>query len=131
MKLRLFFTLSLVALALVIGMLTSGCAHPPPNLTPAANQAFTQHQVQGALDELRDIAQAANATTPPLLSTDTTRKITTWHAQAITLIHDATAGWPTLVATSLDVALADLPPNEARVVAPYVPLIKTLLKEVK
>lgn len=126
MKLRL----TLISLAFMVASL-SGCAKTPPNLTPAANAAFSQHQVQNALDQLRDIAQAANATTPPLLSTPTVRKITAWHAQAITLVHMAGAGWQTLVAAGLDTALADLPPSESRVVTPYVPLIKTLLKEAK
>jgi hypothetical protein len=125
-------------LSLVVGLLAivvtcsafSGCAPPPPNLTPAANQAFYKTRAQKALDVIRDTAQDGNATTPPIVSTGTARKVTTWHESALKIMHDAGAGWQTAVATSLDELLKDVTPAERQLLAPYVALAKTILTEV-
>jgi hypothetical protein len=108
----------------------SGCAPPPPNLTPAANQAFYKTRAEKALDVIRDTAQDGNATVPPIVSTATARKITTWHESALKIMHDAGAGWQAAVKTSLDELLKDVTPAEQQLLTPYVALAKTILQEV-
>lgn len=108
----------------------SGCAPPPPNLTPAANQAFYKTRVQKALDVIRDTAQDGNATTPPIVSTDTARKVTQWHESALKVMHDSGAGWQTMVATGLDELLKDVSRSERQLLTPYAALAKTIVQEI-
>lgn len=119
-----------LAAAVLAGSGFSGCAPPPPNLSPAANQAFYKTRAQKALDVIRDTAQDANATTPPIVSTATARKITVWHESALKIMHDSGAGWQATVQTSLDELLKDVTPAEKQLLAPYVALAKTILHEV-
>jgi hypothetical protein len=117
-------------LLFIVGLLVTSCAKHPPALTPVGVAAFQRTEVQKNLDLLRDIAQAANAQTPPLISTATTRKVTTYHLSAIRIIHDSAAGWQAAVTTGLDEVLKDVPATERAVLAPYVTLIKAVLTEV-
>jgi len=121
--------LVLVAL-LTTTVLASGCAKAPPNLSPAANQAFVSLQVQRALDTIRDIAQDGHAATPPVFTEATTRAVTNWHTAAITVVHASAAGWPAAVVASLDQLLVVLPPGERTTLTPYVLLAKTVLGQV-
>lgn len=111
-------------------VLTAACAHAPPNLSPPATVAWHGTRVITAMDVVRDIAVAANHTTPPALSTDTTRVIVTWHRTALVVVHQSPQGWTTTVATSLTEALRNLPPAEQRTLQPYVTLVMTVLQEV-
>lgn len=108
----------------------SACAKAPPTLSPAGVSAFNNHRVQRALDIIRDTAQDANAQTPPVLSTDTTRKVTRWHESAITIVHAMVNGWQVLLTTSLDELLKDVPAHERPMLAPYVALAKTVITQV-
>lgn len=120
----------MLAAVVLSGSGFSGCAPPPPNLSPAANQAFYKTRAQKALDVIRDTAQDANATTPPIVSTATARKITIWHESAIKIMHDSGAGWQPAVQTGLDELLKDVTPAEKQLLTPYVALAKTILQEV-
>lgn len=110
----------------------TGCAdHAPPNLSPAATVAWQKTQVIRGLDILRDTAIDANATTPPVMVTATTRKVVQFHQSALLIIKDSSGGWAPLVSTSLSEVVKHLPAKERDVLAPYVSLVKALLKEVK
>lgn len=106
------------------------CAPPPPNLTPAANQAFVNMRIQKALDAIRDIAQDGNALTPPVFSTATTRTITLWHESAITIVKTLGTSWQATLSASLDAMLANLSASERATLTPYVTLAKTIISEV-
>jgi len=123
-------------LAIVFGLfsalglvLEQGCAKAPPTLGPAAAIAFENLQVQKSLDTIRDIAIAANDTEPPLISTDSTRTIVTWHQSALVVLKAREAGWVSTVSTSLDEAVKHLKPEERTTIGPYVTLAKTILQE--
>lgn len=118
---------SLVVVALLV---VTGCASAPPNLSRQGVAAFNATRIIGGLDLLRDSAIAANAQIPPLVSTDTTRKIVTYHRSALLVIHDYPAGWMSAVVTGLNETVADLPPSEAQLLAPYVALVHTILQGV-
>ena len=115
---------------LVILSLTLACAKTPPNLTPEANLAFKATQAVKALDALRDVAIAANDQHPPLLSTDVTRKVVTYHQSMVKIIQASTVGWAPLVQTGLDETLKDLSPHDRQLLAPYAALIKTVISQV-
>jgi hypothetical protein len=117
----LFFALGLAG--------QQGCAKAPPQLSPVAVTAFQNLQVAKALDAVRDIAIDANATTPPVLATSTTRAIVSWHKGALQILNARAAGWPAVIATSLDAVVANLQPSERDLLGPYVTLAKTILQE--
>ncbi|HXD20130.1 MAG TPA: hypothetical protein VN654_24110 [Vicinamibacterales bacterium] len=117
---------AVVVLALA---LCAACAKVPPDLTPAATRAFYGTQVIHDLDRLREVAVAAHATTPPLLSAEDTLVIVKWHQTAIALVHAAPAGWRTQVSVGLGEAVQHLKPDAQRTVAPYVVIVQALLKE--
>lgn len=115
-----------------VALLSVSCArNAPPNLTPQATTAWYGTQVIKSLDLVRDIIIDANDQTPPLVSTKTTRAFVTYHKDAITIVHNASAGWQTQVTKDLDVVIAGLPVNEAAVITPYIQLLKTILKAVQ
>jgi hypothetical protein len=104
-----------------------GCAKAPLSLSPAGVTAFQNSQIQKSLDTIRDIAIDANATTPPVLDTATTRKVVTWHQSAITVLHARGAGWVVTLAAGLDELLKNIPAEERQTLLPYVTLAKTVL----
>jgi len=116
-----------VVLAAFIALCHQACAKTPVNLSPAAVTAFESHEIQKSLDTIRDIAVDANATTPPVLTTATTRKIVTWHESAITVLHARGAGWVVTLAAGLDELLKNIPAEERQTLLPYVTLAKTVL----
>lgn len=120
----------LLLVVLLLGAETSCAKTPPTIVTPQGVTAFQNLQVLKALDAVRDIAVDANATVPPMLQTDVTRKIVLWHKSAITILNARGAGWPTLIAASLDQVLVQLKPADRQLLAPYVTLVKTILVEV-
>ncbi len=120
-----------LTLALCALLAIQGCTHAPPNLSPSASAAFTNTRIIKGLDVLRDTTIAANAQTPPLVSTDTTRKVVQYHKAAIQTIHALSTGWQQSVLVGLDGVTANLPANEQKLLAPYVALVKTVLSEVR
>jgi hypothetical protein len=126
--LRRGLTLGLICLCLSLPSL--GCQHAPPNLSPQAVAAFHGTQVIHDLDRIRDAADAAHHTTPPLLDAATTLKIVTWHQSAITVVHAAPSGWKATVLSSLDQLNTNLTDKDRQVIAPYVALARGVLQEV-
>lgn len=122
---------ALFVLALVLGSFNPGCAKAPPTLTPPAQQAFYKTHVLKGLDLLRDFAIDAEATTPKVLSTDTTRKIVTYHQSTVRVMQAADAGWQAAVSAGLDETVNTLPAQERQKVAPYAALVKSLIQEIR
>lgn len=131
-----FTTVRLSALAFLLctsvgfAVAQAGCVHAPASLSPAGQQAFTNTRVLKGLDILRDFAIDANAQTPPVLSTATTRKIVTYHESTVKIIHGLPSGWKATAQTGLTELSKDLPPAEAKALAPYLTLLATVLSEV-
>jgi len=125
---RIYSAAFLIALSLGFGV--ASCAKAPPNLTPQAVIAFHSTQVIKALDVVMETAHAAHGTTPPLISAQTDLKIIAWHQQAIVIARDAPSGWRQLVTDGLVTLKANLSPQDWQVIAPYVALAQTLLKEI-
>lgn len=107
----------------------ASCASAPPALSPKGVAAYRGTQVIQTLDLLRDAAIAANKETPPLLSTDTTRKVVTYHKSSITVVHASAEaeGWQPTVLAGLEELVRNIPAQESTLLAPYVTLIRTLL----
>lgn len=114
---------------LLILLLTGavGCKAPPPNLTPLAQQAYQNAQIQQPLDLIRDTVQNGTATVPPVFSTSSARIVTQAHKDAITFVHDRAAGWQANVKKVLDQMISDLPAADAKKVQPYVTLAETVI----
>lgn len=121
---------SLLIFTVMVLIIPSCASNAPPMLSPQATVAWQATQVIKTLDLIRDTAIIANGMTPtPLLSTQATRTIVQWHESAITVAHATPLGWKATIATSLDGVLRTLSPQEQHVLAPYVTLATTLLKE--
>jgi hypothetical protein len=119
-----------LSLALALALTLAACASAPASLSPAGVSAFNNTRVIKGLDLIRDTAVDAHAQIPPLLSTDTTRKVVTFHASAITIVHATGHGWAPIVLAGLDALVKDVPPGEKQLLAPYVALAKTIIAEV-
>ena len=120
----------ITAFVLALSLIGSGCAKAPPNLTPQAVVAFHATQAITVLDHVRDAADNAHKTTPPLISAQVNLKVATWHESAVTIAHEAKHGWQKAVIVGLDGLQHDLVPSDWAIVAPYVALAKTILTEV-
>ncbi len=105
------------------------CAKAPPQLSPVAATAFQNHQIQRVLDLLRDTAIDGNATTPPVISEPVTRKVVTWHRDALLTLHARAEGWKATLTTGLDELLNDLSAADQQKFTPYVALAKVLIQE--
>lgn len=120
----------LLTLTLVGGW---GCAtlspKAPSNLTPPATTAFYATEVIQGLDLIRDFADGASTTSPPLISTATLLKIVNWHEDLVILIHSSPAGWKVTAETGLGELKQMLSPAEYARVQPYVILAHTLIQE--
>lgn len=123
---RLF---SILCLTLAIGATATACNHAPPNLSPAAAKNFNNTRVIKSLDLLRDAAITANAQTPPLLSTATTRKVVNFHRFALKTIDASQDGWRAGVSVALFQLMSDpsLLPAEAQELQKYFNLAKAVI----
>ena len=106
-----------------------GCQHAPPTLSPQGTAAFNNTRVIKTLDLLRDVAITANAQTPPLLTTPTTRKIVNFHTLALKTIDASQTGWLSAVSVALFQLRSDpsLLPTELQFLNPYFDLAKSVL----
>lgn len=120
-----------VAVCLVASpLLQAGCAHTPPNLSPAGVRAFHATRAVNVLDIVRDTAIAAEAARPQLLSTSSTRAVVEWHRAAVAAAGATPDGWQATVLTSLDGVERTLTDQERQLLGPYFALAKAILKEV-
>jgi len=109
------------------------CTHAPPNLSPQGTAAFNNTRVIKTLDLLRDAAIDANAQTPPLLQTSTTRKIVSFHQLALKTIDASQTGWMSAVGVALFQLRSDpsLLPAEVQFLRPYFDLAQGVLDALK
>ena len=122
--------LRLLPLLLVGFLALPACRHAPPALGPVAAADFQKLRVIKGLDLLRDFAIDAEATTPKVLPTATTRQIVAYHQSALKILDAAGTGWKPLLAQSLEELTAALPAADRAKVAPYIALVKALILEV-
>jgi hypothetical protein len=109
------------------------CASAPPSLSAAGASAYKKTQVVKVLDLLRDTAIAANAQTPPLVSTATTRKIVEAHKTALLTIQGSDAGWAAAVGVTLTQLSRDpsFLPAELQRLEPYFSIAAQVIKQVQ
>jgi hypothetical protein len=119
----------MAVLCLSLASCQASCAgKAPPTLSPAGTAAFNATRVVKALDILRDFAVDGEAQTPPVISTDNTRKVVAFHRAAVTTIGAVPGGWKPVVTTGLDQLQHDLLPEEWRRILPYVALVKSAIE---
>lgn len=118
-------------LALIATLTYAACATQPPNLTPPAVRAFYATEVIHDLDRVRDAANDAHNTIPPLVDAKLTLKIVEWHEQAITIVHDAKDGWQAALDASIVALQQDLPPATWQLIGQYVKLVQSIVKEAR
>lgn len=119
-------------IAAVLCVTLPACAgRLPPNLTPGGRAAWYGTQAIAALDVVRDIAIAANRTTPPLMAEVDTRRVVLYHQSAIKVIHDTPEGWRPVIEAGLDETLKNLAKPQRDLLAPYADLVKAVLREIK
>lgn len=115
------------ALALVCLLAVTGCAPPPPNLTPRAEAAWRGTQVIRALDVLRDGAVDLHDQVPAVLDEATTRQVVQWHRAAVEVVHSYPAGAVPMVRVGLAELLKVLPEAARQLLEPYVRLALAIL----
>lgn len=120
----------LMVLALCGVLFSPSCTgiNPPPNLDSQASAAFRNTQVIKMLDLMRDIAIDANAQNPPLVSTETARKVVLFHRTTIKLIDATTDSWAATVMHNLDDLNKNTPAADQGVMRTYYDLLTTKLK---
>ena len=132
----------LLFLCLVL-LTVSSCAPTPTPLSPEAKTAFYLTRVVKVLDVVRDAAIAGNDLVPPVISTDSTRKVVLWHKSAVQVIQSVPNGWKPTVRSTLYVLTCDpragtttpcvpqLGPSEVEHLRPYIGLLLVVIEEVK
>lgn len=137
------------AIIVALALLMASCGPVPAPLTPDAKLAFHATRVVKALDVVRDAAIASNETTPPIISTNSTRTVVLWHRTVVQVIQAVPGGWKTTVKASIFVLTCDvraydptpayptpppctsqLAPAEVVRLAPYVGLVLIVISEV-
>jgi hypothetical protein len=121
---------TLVAISLTF---TPSCAgnKPPVGLNAQATHDWYRTEVEKGLNHVRDAANDAHDTTPPLIDAATNLQIVQWHELVITIIHDQKAGWRTALDTALGGLQARLSPDTWALIGPYVKFVQNLLKQVQ
>lgn len=120
-------TLALCALLTATVLLMEGCAKAPPSLSPIGQSAWNRHELEKDLDILRDIAVDAEA--QHVIATLSARAVVSYHQTAITVMHDAQAGWQKILSDGFDGLQRNLPPADYARIKAYVDLARATLKE--
>ena len=143
---RFSYAVIVVSLFALLVVWLTGCAPTPKPLSPEAVIAFHATRVVQVLDVFRDAAIAANEVTPPLVSTDSTRRVVLFHKSAVTTIRVSPSGWrPTVKAGLFELTCHPLAapaqpapsctplltPAEVARLYPYVGLALVVIEEVK
>ena len=121
-------TLSLLLLCLCLVL--PSCAKAPATLGPQGISDFNTIQIGHDLDLIRDVAQEASRTTPPVLSHDVAVKVTIWHKAAVQTLATRSTGWKATIQTGLDQLMTTLTQKDKDLLAPYVLLVKTVLASI-
>lgn len=108
MRFRPFPVIVLFLLLLFPGVVAlPGCATRPPNLSPAANAAYTADQVVIRINELMNAAIAAQAQNAVPVAT--TRAIVKFAIAADQTLAQVPAGWPATVTAAWAATKKSLP----------------------
>ncbi len=107
------------------------CAKAPPNITPQATAEYYATQAVKILDGVRDAAQIANQTAPPLLSDAALLKVVDWHEALVKTLHAAPGGWKATALTGLDQVQNLLPAADWSRIKPAVDAAKLFLQEIQ
>lgn len=124
-------------LALALLVTFSGCgATPltpkaPPNLTPQVAAKFYATYIIKDLDILRDFADDANKTVPPVVSNATLKVVVDWHERVVNVIHASPDGWRAAVNAGLNELQGLLPPADAAKFQAYIDATRVLVKELQ
>lgn len=118
---------------LVVALIAStACAstinQAPPTASPQASLAFKNTQVLKVLDLIRDVAIDANAQTPPLVSTETTRALVQYHETTIKMMNASVSGWPATALQGIQEIIKRLPASESGTLGGYLNLGVATLK---
>lgn len=92
----------------------------PPNLTPQVTAKFYATYAIKDLDVIRDFANDANKTTPPIISKATLLTIVDWHESVVNVIHATPDGWKAAVLAGLDEIKTKLSPTDYAHIKPYI-----------
>jgi hypothetical protein len=140
---RTSYVIIVVSILLIILVGLSGCAPTPKPLSPEAQTAFYATRVVKVLDVVRDATIAANDLVPPIISTESTRKVVLWHKSAVQVIQTVPNGWKPTVKSTLYVLTCDpragtslpcvpqLGATEVEHLRPYIGLLLVVIEEVK
>jgi hypothetical protein len=126
-----WFVLALtVALSVIsIGFAVESCASAPTSVvTPQGKAAFKADQFVNAVGVFQDSAIAANATTPPLISTADTRLIVQFCVGSARTAQAAVTGWQAGVIQGITSLQSSLSAAAQTKYAPYLNLLKTILQ---
>ncbi len=99
--------LTLAALAVVL-TLAVGCAAPVTIVTPVGIASYTSDQIAVRVNEVMNAAIAANAATPPALSTPATTVLVQFAVAADQTLAAVPSGWLATVQTAWAAAKAKL-----------------------
>jgi len=121
-----------IAAVLALALGAPACAgNMPLNLNPQATIAYQNKQIVGVLDLIRDVAIDANDQDPPLLDTDTTRKVVLYHQSALRILDSRVNGWQEALAIGINEVVRNLPNAQRQLMSPYVALLQSLIREVQ
>lgn len=117
--------------ALVV--LASACStlapKPPPNLTPQVQAQFYATYIIKDFDVIRDFADDASKTVPPIISRETLLTIVDWHSSVVKVIHASPGGWRSAAAVGLDQLKVRLAPSDYQKFRPYVAAARAFIQE--
>jgi hypothetical protein len=126
----------ILALAVTAMLMGCGSSNPPPATSPTVNlsatgkAAYQATKVVKALDVLRDIAIDAEAQSPKLMSTESTRKVVRYHAATVKTIGAVPTGWKSVADEGLTQLQKEIPAAEWAQIEPFVRLVRVLFQEV-
>lgn len=121
----------IIAVVGVMLALAACGANPPPANDPTAGlsaqgrAAYNATKVVRALDVLRDVA--IDAEHQSLVSTETARKVVTYHRSAVKAIGAVPSGWQAVVSGGLEELAKSVPADEWRQLEPFANLARTLI----
>lgn len=94
----------------IFGALSTAACKPPASIqTEPGRQAWYASQVLQRVQEVQNIAIRLNATTPPTLSTNTTRIIVQFCVSSAKVLKEMPEGWAKVVLAAFNETKAQLP----------------------
>jgi hypothetical protein len=101
-----------VLIPFIVFIAVSGCAPPQSIVTDPGRQAWYASQVLQRVSEVQNISIQLNSTTPPTLSTNTTRVIVQMCVSSAKVLKEMPNGWAKVVLASFNEAKAQIPQAE-------------------